>query len=300
MPVSCRNCTPSWRPARTDKGRVDGHHGPERHPRPGITAWCRRPRPACTGCPGHGADHDLFTLRHFAIRILMSVCALLMAWAPHTLTIYYVFVLGYGFVGGLCFASFTAVTLETIGTDAAATKYSIFASLSNTPIAYMGILNSYFFDKAGGNAGLYSDAAMGVVGVQMFLLVAVVSKAIHRRAKRLSIGYAPTRSVRPSIAAEIGAAARASCCQMPRNRRGPLPQSLRGRLLDRGSEGGIQALPRFRNSRAVDFRIVLIHVRPSNARLSCAVELDQPLQRHFRTGHCCFDSVGTRNAEVQA
>ena len=112
--------------------------------------------------------------------ILMSACATLMAWAPHTLMMYYVFVLSYGFISGLCYAAFTAVTLEAIGTGAAATKYSIFASLSNTPIAYMGILNSYFYEKSGSNAGLYSDAAMGVAGVGFFLLVASVSSSLHK------------------------------------------------------------------------------------------------------------------------
>lgn len=133
-----------------------------------LSAW---------GCMvgGHFCDRMDRKKAYALFGLLMSACALLMAWAPHTLTMYYVFVLGYGFIGGLCFASFTAVTLEAIGTGAAATKYSIFASLSNTPIAYMGILNSYFYDKAGSNAGLYSDAAMGVAGVGVFSLVAFVS-----------------------------------------------------------------------------------------------------------------------------
>jgi MFS family permease len=137
---------------------------------------------AALGCMvgGHFCDRMDRKKAYAFFGILMSACAVLMSWAPHTLTMYYVFVLGYGFIGGLCFASFTAVTLEAIGTGAAATKYSIFASLSNTPIAYMGILNSYFYDKSGSNAGLYSDAAMGVAGVGVFLLVAVVSKRLHR------------------------------------------------------------------------------------------------------------------------
>ena len=139
-----------------------------------LSAW---------GCMvgGHFCDRMDRKKAYALFGILMSACALLMAWAPHTLTMYYVFVLGYGFVSGLCFASFTAVTLEAIGTGAAATKYSIFASLSNTPIAYMGILNGYFFGKSGSNAGLYSDAAMGVAGVGVFLLVAVVSRKLQER-----------------------------------------------------------------------------------------------------------------------
>ncbi len=124
--------------------------------------------------------------------ILMSVCGVLMAWAPHTLNMYYLFVLSYGFVSGLCFASFTAVTLEAIGTGAAATKYSIFSSLSNTPIAYMGILNGYFYEKHGSNAGLYSDAAMGVAGVLVFFAVTAVSRRLHDRyLERRQLANAP-------------------------------------------------------------------------------------------------------------
>lgn len=113
--------------------------------------------------------------------ILMAACAVLMAWAPHNLNMYYVFVLSYGFISGLCFASFTAVTLEAIGKGAAATKYSIFSSLSNVPIAYMGIVNGFFYEKSGSNAGLYSDAAMGVAGVLIFFVVTVVSKGLQDR-----------------------------------------------------------------------------------------------------------------------
>ncbi len=113
--------------------------------------------------------------------IIMSACAALMALAPHTLNMYYVFVLGYGFINGLCFAAYTAVTLEAIGTGAAATKFSIYSSLSNVPIAYMGILNGYFYDKFGSNAGLFNDAAMGIAGVVFFVLMTLVSKNLHQR-----------------------------------------------------------------------------------------------------------------------
>ena len=130
---------------------------------------------------GHFCDRMDRKLAYAVFGSLMSICAVLMAWAPHNLNMYYVFVLSYGFISGLCYAAFTAVTLEAIGTGAVATKYSIFASLSNTPIAYMGILNGFFYEKSGSNAGLYSDAIMGVVGVLVFLLVALVSRSLHNR-----------------------------------------------------------------------------------------------------------------------
>jgi len=138
---------------------------------------------SAVGCMvgGHFCDRMDRKTAYALFGILMSASAVAMALAPHTVNLYYVGVLAYGFISGLCFASFTAVTLEAIGTGAAATKYSIFASLSNTPIAYMGILNSYFYDKAGSNAGLYSDAAMGVAGVGVFLLVASASKWLQKR-----------------------------------------------------------------------------------------------------------------------
>jgi MFS family permease len=137
---------------------------------------------SAVGCMvgGHLCDRMDRKLAYAIFGIIMSICAVLMAWVPHNLTMYYLFVLSYGFIGGLCYAAFTAVTLEAIGTGAVATKYSIFASLSNTPIAYMGILNGYFYDQSGSNAGLYSDAAMGIAGVVVFLLVAAVSKSFHR------------------------------------------------------------------------------------------------------------------------
>ena len=130
---------------------------------------------------GYFCDRMDRKFAYAAFGIIMSICAVLMAWAPHNLTMYYVFVLAYGFIAGLCYAAFTAVTLEAIGTGAAATKYSIFASLSNTPIAYMGILNGFFYEKSGSNAGLYCDAVMGLAGVLAFVLVAVVSRSLHKQ-----------------------------------------------------------------------------------------------------------------------
>lgn len=130
---------------------------------------------------GHFCDRMDRKVAYAVFGLIMSACAVLMAWAGHNLTMYYVFVLSYGFISGLCYAAFTAVTLEAIGTGAVATKYSIFSSLSNVPIAYMGILNGYFYDKSGSNAGLYSDAAMGVAGVLVFVLVMVASKSLHQQ-----------------------------------------------------------------------------------------------------------------------
>lgn len=130
---------------------------------------------------GYLCDRMDRKLAYALFGLIMSVCAVLMAWAPHNLTMYYVFVLAYGFIVGLCYAAFTAVTLEAIGTGAVATKYSIFASLSNTPIAYMIVFNGYSYNRWGSNEGLYTDAAMGVAGVLVFLILRVVSQSLHNQ-----------------------------------------------------------------------------------------------------------------------
>jgi MFS family permease len=103
--------------------------------------------------------------------LLMSACAATMALAPHNLTMYYLFVMLYAFTTGMGYAAFTAFTLEAIGKGAIATKYSIFASLSNTPIAYMSLLNTQIYQDSGSNAGLYCDALMGIVGILIFLVI---------------------------------------------------------------------------------------------------------------------------------
>ena len=49
----------------------------------------------------------------------------------------------YALITGLTYAGFSAVVLEAIGLGAAATKYNVFASLSNMPIAYMTVIEGW-------------------------------------------------------------------------------------------------------------------------------------------------------------
>ncbi len=57
-----------------------------------------------------------------------------MAYAPRTEMMFILWTSFYAITLGLSYAGFTAFTLEAIGKGAAATKYNIFASLSNSPI----------------------------------------------------------------------------------------------------------------------------------------------------------------------
>lgn len=87
---------------------------------------------------------------------------------------YVTFSLVYVFVVGLSYTAFTGFVLDTIGKGAAATKYNAFASLSNMPITYMGLVLAWAHAKWGEHGMLYTDAAAGVLG----LCVLGVSEAI--------------------------------------------------------------------------------------------------------------------------
>jgi hypothetical protein len=88
-----------------------------------------------------------------------------------------VFTLVYAFVLGICYSAFSAVTLEAIGRGAAATKYNLLASLSNTPILYMTVVDGWAQARYGSSGMLYAEAAIGIAAVAFF---GVVAYAINR------------------------------------------------------------------------------------------------------------------------
>ena len=118
--------------------------------------------------------------------VLQALCAVAMAVAPHTETTYIVFTLIYAFITGLTFAGFSAFVLEAMGLGAAATKYSLFASLSNMPIAYMTSVDGWAYERSGAAGMLFTEAAMGLVGLVLFLGVVGVLQVRKRTSQRLS------------------------------------------------------------------------------------------------------------------
>jgi MFS transporter, PAT family, beta-lactamase induction signal transducer AmpG len=106
---------------------------------------------------------------------LMAGCAVAMALAPRTETMYAAFTLLYGFINGLAYAGFSAVVLEAIGLGAAATKYTVFASLSNMPIGYMTAVDGWAAARWGVGAMLHVEAAIGALALLLFSAVAAWS-----------------------------------------------------------------------------------------------------------------------------
>jgi MFS transporter, PAT family, beta-lactamase induction signal transducer AmpG len=107
--------------------------------------------------------------------LLQAACAVAMALAPRTEVMYIVFTTGYAFITGLTYAGFSAVVLEAIGLGAAATKYNVFASLSNMPIAYMTVIEGWAQTRWGVGAMLHAEAVFALAGVLVFMMASVMT-----------------------------------------------------------------------------------------------------------------------------
>jgi MFS family permease len=107
-----------------------------------------------------------------------ALCAVAMALAPHTESMFALFTLVYAVLNGMGYAAFSAVALETIGASAAATQYNVFASLSNMPILYMGLIEGWAYNRYGSSAMLYVEALFAAAAIALF---ASASAAASRR-----------------------------------------------------------------------------------------------------------------------
>jgi len=108
--------------------------------------------------------------------LLLAAVAVAMAVAPRTEFVFIVATCAYAFVVGLTYAGFSGLVLEAIGRGAAATKYSLLASLSNMPIAFMTFVNGWTHERWGSAAMLYVEASAGVAAVLVFMMVARMSR----------------------------------------------------------------------------------------------------------------------------
>jgi MFS family permease len=105
------------------------------------------------------------------------VCALAMAYSPHTQLMYITWTSIYAFTLGLSYAGFSAFVLEAIGLGAAATKFTVYAALSNAPIYYMTLIDGWGHAHYGPSGMLDIEALFGVIGIVLFFsLVAFVNR----------------------------------------------------------------------------------------------------------------------------
>lgn len=100
---------------------------------------------------------------------LLAAASVVLALAPRTEWHFIVWTSLYAVITGLCYAGFSALTLEAIGQGAAATKYNLMASLSNTPIGWSTALYGWIFATWGSRITLLSELALTVPAMLLFL-----------------------------------------------------------------------------------------------------------------------------------
>jgi MFS transporter, PAT family, beta-lactamase induction signal transducer AmpG len=103
--------------------------------------------------------------------------AVAMALLPRTPAVFSVCILAYFLVLGACYAGYSAVVLEAIGKGAAATKFNLLAAASNVPIAAMTDIDGAFHDRYGTNAMLFGEAALALLAIAGFALLARATQA---------------------------------------------------------------------------------------------------------------------------
>jgi PAT family beta-lactamase induction signal transducer AmpG len=105
--------------------------------------------------------------------LLQASCAVGMAFSPRTEMMFVLWTSFYALSTGLTYAGFSAFVLEAIGKGAAATKYNVFASLSNAPIYYMIYIDEWAHKKWSAFGMLNIEAIMGLLGMIMFITIFV-------------------------------------------------------------------------------------------------------------------------------
>jgi MFS transporter, PAT family, beta-lactamase induction signal transducer AmpG len=122
------------------------------------------------GCFGGGWLCDRLRPRtaYALIGLVIGAITTGMALTPHTVTAYVVWNLVYAYGVGLAYAAFTAVVLSAIGAKSAATKYTLYASLSNFPIFWLGLVLGRIADLYGPDRMLLAEAGFGVIAVLLF------------------------------------------------------------------------------------------------------------------------------------
>jgi MFS transporter, PAT family, beta-lactamase induction signal transducer AmpG len=102
------------------------------------------------------------------VGLVLALVAVSMALWPATVHAYVVWNLLYAFWVGLAYSAFTAFVLLSMGAGAAAAKYNVFASLSNFPLWWVGLLLGWVADRMGPTSMLLTEAGLGVLGVLVF------------------------------------------------------------------------------------------------------------------------------------
>ena len=125
------------------------------------------------GCLAGGAICQRLNARsaYALFGALMAITTAAMALSPMLPSTYVGYAIAYAFVTGLSYAAFSALVFDAIGHEGhAATKYNGFASLSNAPIWYVGLVLAWAETQWGPSAMLLVESGLGVVGILVFAI----------------------------------------------------------------------------------------------------------------------------------
>jgi len=129
-----------------------------------------------------------------------GAAALVLGVAPLSVTTYVVGVLAYTFVNGAVFVGFTACVLDAMGVDAAATKYNLYASLSNFPTWWLGIALAVVADHYSARSALVVEAAAAGGAL-------VIYAAVRIAVRRSSLPDALPDALAENVDSELAASA---------------------------------------------------------------------------------------------
>jgi hypothetical protein len=113
-----------------------------------------------------------------------------MALGPRTPMAFLLFATLYNLIIGGCYGAFAALTLEAIGHGAAATKYTLIASISNVPIMLMTLVDGAAETRYGASGMLYTEAAWGLAAVVLFYGIVWISRTWSWAGLRRRMGLA--------------------------------------------------------------------------------------------------------------
>lgn len=126
--------------------------------------------------------------------LVSALTAVAMALGPRTPFAFLIFATAYNLVLGCCYGAFAALTLEAIGKGAAATKYNLIASVSNTPIMLMTLLNGAAQKRWGSGGMLLTEAACAAIAVVLYTVVVFGSRGWSWRGAGRLIGLRTAES----------------------------------------------------------------------------------------------------------
>ena len=121
-------------------------------------------------------------------KLRLVVCALtlaVLALGPLRPAVYFTGTVLFLFSIGVCYAMFTAVALEFLGSSgkSGSSRYAIINSIGNLPVAYMAFLDGRSYAHWGPRAMPAADAVLGTIGATLLLAHFVIS----RRRKMLRV-----------------------------------------------------------------------------------------------------------------